>query len=382
MSNINNLALLTILLFLPTLGTAIDDNMYDQKDLANIFFKQPNHIINKNVKESYTFYGLASYYNSIEYFLLSDIELTKADEENLIALDEEQWLAVVGRFSVLLVKASGLKFKIHDSELEIFNPDITSSPNIEVKLLAKNYLLSVSPEFDQIRYSHLWAPLAFLAKQVERSLNFIQSSITSSWGWTLVIFAILIKILLLPVGIVTVKFQRDVSKIQAKLAPIQAEIKKKYDGEEAHNRLMAAYKENGVSPFFALKPVLGSFIQIPVLIVIFNALGEMQQFSEQSFLWISNLAYPDTIVSLGRAIPMFGNTINLLPFAMTAIAIIATILFQNRHAPKSELSREKRNLYLMTGAFFILFYPFPAVMVLYWTLTNALQIIQQQLVKI
>ena len=383
MRNVKNLALFAILFVLSgILATAISDDMPDEINLANNFFKSPNHTINKNIRESYVFYGLASYYNNVGYFLLSDTILKRIDEESIITLEKEQWLAIVGRFSVLLVKAPGLQFSIHESELEFLSAEIPSTLNFEVKQLPKNTLLAVSSEFDLIRYSHLWTPLAFLAKEIERLLNFIQSSIVSSWGWTLVVFTILIKILLLPVGIITVKFQRSVSRVQAKLAPIQAEIKANYDGEEAHNRLMAAFKEQGVSPFFALKPILGSFIQIPVLIVIFNALGEMQQFSGQRFLWIKDLAYPDAIASFGRAIPMFGNSINLLPFAMTAIAIIATILFQNRHAPKSELSREKRNLYLMAGAFFILFYPFPSVMVLYWTLTNALQILQQQFVKI
>ena len=52
------------------------------------------------------------------------------------------------------------------------------------------------------------------------------------------------------------RFQRRVSQVQAQLAPQLAEIKANYDGEEAHNRLMAAHKSLGVLPFYTLKPML------------------------------------------------------------------------------------------------------------------------------
>jgi membrane protein insertase Oxa1/YidC/SpoIIIJ len=78
---------------------------------------------------------------------------------------------------------------------------------------------------------------------------------------------------------------------------------------------------------------------------------------------------------------MLGSTVSLLPFAMTAITIFSTLIFKNRHALPAELRAQKRNLYLMATGFLILFYPFPAGMVLFWTLANVLQTAQQQLVK-
>jgi YidC/Oxa1 family membrane protein insertase len=217
---------------------------------------------------------------------------------------------------------------------------------------------------------------------VERSLTSIQANIVSNWGLAVVVFSVLLKIILLPVGVMTVRFQREVSQVQALLAPQLAEIKVNYDGEEAHNRLMAAHKELGVTPFYTLKPMLGSFIQIPILIAVFNALGEMPQFGGQAFLWIENLAYPDVIGTLPLSVPLFGNTLSALPFVMTLVTLFATVIFQNRHAPAKEVKRQKRNLYLMAAVFFVLFYPFPAVMVLYWTLANLLHIVQQQFIKI
>ena len=192
----------------------------------------------------------------------------------------------------------------------------------------------------------------------------------------------MLKILLLPVGIFTTNIQREVSQIQTQLAPRLAEIKASYDGEEAHNLLMAAHKELGVSPLYTLKPMLGTFIQVPIWIAVFNALGEMPQLDGQSFLWIDNLAFPDTVGQLPSAIPLLGDKISLLPFLMTVVTVGSTVLFKNRHATAIEMKRQRRNLYLMAVAFFVLFYPFPAAMVLYWTLANVFYAIQQQVIKI
>jgi len=51
--------------------------------------------------------------------------------------------------------------------------------------------------------------------------------------------------------------------------------------------------------------------------------------------------------------------------------------------PVSEVENKKRQtwpLLLMTFGFFVLFYPFPAGMVLYWTMANLLHLIQQWIV--
>ena len=41
------------------------------------------------------------------------------------------------------------------------------------------------------------------------------------------------------------------------------------------------------------------------------------------------------------------------------VGLALAMLFKNRHATASEMQRQRRNLYLMAVAFFVLFYPFP-----------------------
>lgn len=342
----------------------------------------PNTIISKQIQETHTFYGLASYYNNINYYIVDSGGLRNIFDEEIFELDKGQWLAVSGRFNVLLIQSPGLSVHLNRSKLVIDNSEILKRYDSVIKVVAKPTLASTAIELDHIRYSHLWDPLAWLTKLVESILVGIQANIVSNWGLAIVVFSVLLKFVLIPVSVMTVRFQRQVSLTQVQLAPQIADIKANYDGEEAHNRLMAAHRKIGVSPFYTLKPMLGSLIQIPILVAVFNALGEMPQLDGQSFLWIENLAYPDTIGHLNLNLPMLGNAISLLPFIMTAVTLLSTIIYHNRHASEKEVKRQKRNLYLMAATFLILFYPFPAAMVWYWLLANILHAIQQQIIKI
>ena len=123
--------------------------------------------------------------------------------------------------------------------------------------------------------------------------------------------------------------------------------------------------------------LLGLLIQVPIWIAVFNALGEMPQLAGRSFLWIEDLAYPDVIAVLPFSVPLFGTTVQLLPFVMAGVACLAARAVRNDRWSKIEGIRQRRNLYWMAIAFLLLFYPFPAAMVLYWTLNNLLQVIMQ-----
>jgi YidC/Oxa1 family membrane protein insertase len=336
----------------------------------------------ETVREAYTFYGLASYYNNVDYYLVKEQRVEKLQRDQVASLSAGQWLVGVGRLKALAIRGEGLSIMPGESEPDLDLSSLANNTQLFFKTVAKQELQQLSPELGQLRYAHLWSMFSILAKAAEAALIFIQSHLVSSWGLTIIAFAVIIKLLLMPVTIMTVKAQRKVSRVQAQLAPQLADIKEKYDGEEAHNRLMAAHKDLGVTPFYTLKPMLATLIQVPILIAVFNALGEMPQLAGQSFLWISDLAYPDSISTLRGAIPMFGSSVSLLPVLMTAVTVLATLLHQDRLATPQEVKRQKRNLYLLASAFFILFYPFPAVMVLYWTMVNVLQIFQQKIIKI
>ena len=324
-------------------------------------------------------YGLARFYNEPRPLSFSNGTLWTIGDDETIVLDANAWVGWKDRMSAVLVSAPSAVAALGKDEL-LF--DWKDQADVAVRAVSVGHVGgSNGPSFGELRYAHLWDWLAAFCRTIESILSGLHG-LLGSWGWAIIMLALLTRLLLLPVNLLAVKFQREVSGHQAVLEPKLQRIKQQFDGEEAHNRIMDEYRALGISPFHTLKPMVGALAQLPILVAVFNVLGEFPGLQGQSFAWIQDLAYPDTVATLPVFVPNFADQVNLLPIIMTVIALIATISFRNRLATTKEIAGEKRKLYLMAAVFFVLFYPFPAAMVLYWTTANVLQLLQQQVVKI
>ena len=325
-----------------------------------------------------TYYGLAGYYNRIEFYLANAGGHSEVDISEAITLKKGEYLVSIGRFRAFVIEGKGALVVLADQSITIMSSSF-EDPAIKRYFLDRSDLDAISPGLSKLRYKKLWWGFASLAWGVEWLLVLIQSTGIFSWGIAILTLALVLKIFLLPLSMLTLNAQRKVSALKTQLEPKLSAIRANYKGEEAHNRIIAAHKELGISPLFTLRPLFATLIQIPVLIAVFNALGEMPQIQGNSFLWIDDLSFPDFVTQLPLTIPFLGNTLNLLPILMTVVSVTSTLLFRNREAPANEVKKQKRNLFVMSAAFLILLYPFPASMVLYWTASNALHIIQQRI---
>jgi YidC/Oxa1 family membrane protein insertase len=170
------------------------------------------------------------------------------------------------------------------------------------------------------------------------------------------------------------RWQTEVNHTQSRLQPALQAIRREYKGEEAHNRTLQAYRDAGVHPLFTLKSLAGFAIQVPMFIAAFDMLADNFALDGARFLWIADLASPDRFlalpVTLPVTLPFFGGHFNLMPALMTLLTILSALV-QRDDSLTSELQRRQRlQLYLMAAGFFLLFYTFPAGMVLYWTANN------------
>ena len=338
-------------------------------------------VISEDVVDPYTFYGLAGYYNEAFLRVVDVGGDLNTPEEGELRLGEGEWFAAVGRFNVLAVSAPDLRIVVgEDGGASVLNPDVLDRSGTRVELVLKPDLAELDPKLDRLRYSHLVAPIRWLCLLLDRVMVILHGLI-GSWAMSIVAIAVLIKLALLPLSRVVARYQAEVSRTQTALAPRLAEIKATLKGEAAHKALITAHREQGVTTFYTLKPMIGLLVQIPVWIAIFNVLAEMPQLSGESFLWVEDLAYPDAVANWGRAVPLLGDTLNLMPLIMTAVTVLSTLAFRDQDATPEALSRQKRNLFLMASAFLVLFYPFPSGMVLYWTLANILNFAVQMLPK-
>ena len=244
----------------------------------------------------------------------------------------------------------------------------------------RSKLISVSPQLKDLLYTALWDWLRWICFGFQMILSWVFSWV-GNLGVSIILLALIIKIFLYPLSTVAEKWQQEVNEIQAWLQPRLKNIKTNYTGEEAHQKTLALYQEKGISPMFTVKSLAGLLIQIPIFIAVFDMLGESIMLKGQSFLWIIDLSSPDYWINLPFIIPYFGGTLNLLPLLMTVVTVLSAYNFQDNHLQGELKKQQQIKLYIMALAFFVLFYTFPAGMVLYWTASNGMQLIKALVVK-
>ena len=326
----------------------------------------------------YRFRGLASYLNGVNFYLVGKEGIRSAVPGETVALANGMWFAVVGRFKIVLVQNRELAVPPDAGRDAVESFLAGLGPN-DMEVVGKSELSSKAPELGQLRYAHLWAPFAWLAKLVESLLRAIHRYAAGDWGLAIVGLTVMVNIVLAPVHYAVARVQDDVSRIRSSLEPELARIRADYRGEEAHRLIMAAHGSLGISPFYSLKPLLGVFVQVPVWVAVFNVLGEIPELAGHPFLWIEDLAYPDVVAVLPFDVPLVGSNVHLFPFVMAAVACLSIWTLRSERWSARERSRQRLTQYGLATVFLFLFYPFPAAMVLYWTVNIVLTIFMRWL---
>lgn len=239
-------------------------------------------------------------------------------------------------------------------------------------------LTRADPDLRRLIFAGLWFWLRALSLALLHLLHSL-IAMTGNAGVAIVALAVSVKIALVPLAAVAHRLQEQVNATQARLQPGIEAINAAYKGEERTRRTLALYREQGVHPMYTVKSLVGFLIQFPVFIAVFDMLAEDFDLYRVPFLWIRDLSRPDDLARLPVCLPFFGCYLNFLPVLMSGISAAALLRFHSPVLTPPLVRRQRRNLLGMTLLFFFLFYTFPAGMVLYWTSTNAFQLVSQEL---
>ena len=176
----------------------------------------------------------------------------------------------------------------------------------------------------------------------------------SNWGWAIVLLTIIVKAVLYPL---TNASYRSMAKMRA-VAPRLQSLKEKYgdDRMALQQAMMKMYKDEKINPLGGCLPML---LQIPVFIVLYWAIFTSVELRQAPWIgWITDLSRPD---------PWF-----ILPIIMAITMFIQTSL----NPPPTDPLQAKM-MKLMPVIFSVMFFFFPAGLVLYWVVNNILTIAQQ-----
>jgi YidC/Oxa1 family membrane protein insertase len=189
-----------------------------------------------------------------------------------------------------------------------------------------------------------------------------------NYGWVVIAFTILLKIVLYPLTRKSYTAMKDMQKLQ----PLMNELKDKYgkDPQRYQKEMTKLYKENGVNPF---KGCLPQILQMPLLFAIFYIFRNTIELRQEPFIWwINDLSAPDTIL-LPFTIPLIGNGFHLIPLFLGA-----SMFWQQKMTVTDP--KQKAMTYFMPFFMTFIFYKFPSGLNLYYTFFNLLSILQQKFV--
>ncbi|HUV05968.1 MAG TPA: membrane protein insertase YidC [Armatimonadota bacterium] len=211
-----------------------------------------------------------------------------------------------------------------------------------------------------------------LYKTLDYFVKVTGSNSAYSYALALLVITIVFKMLTTPLSHLQFKYMREMQKIQ----PLVKQLQEKYKNnqKEFGPKLMALYKEHGVSPFGSCLPLL---VQMPVLYLLYWMVRLYQfQFANGEFLWIGS--------GLASKFPSLVGT-SLAQGDVPLLVLYTVSMFISQKltvVDPTQAEQQKMMTYTMPLLFgFMLWkWALPSAFVLYWLFFNIISTVQQYLI--
>jgi YidC/Oxa1 family membrane protein insertase len=119
-------------------------------------------------------------------------------------------------------------------------------------------------------------------------LGFLHENLHIGYGWVLILFGIVMRVVLFPLNHKAMKAQMRNMAAQPLMQEIQAKYKD--NPEKLQKEMMKLYKEHGFNPLAGCLPML---LPWPVLIALFFVFQNTIELRGVPFLWLPDLSAPD-----------------------------------------------------------------------------------------
>ena len=309
------------------------------------------------------------------------------------------WTGVTGKyFSVLVapMNQSSIGDVTYSSAVEVPN-----YPNSQVKI-ARNpildsssldtYYVFVGPRTDTVmgmynkaedngwKLSNLRFDEALqtsgLFSWLEKALKWIMEilyKIIPNWGVSIILMTILLKLALFPLTKKSSLASLKMQEVQPRMTEIQTKYKN--NPEKMNQEMAKLYQETGYNPLSGCLPLL---IQFPLIIAMFNLFNNYFEFRGAMFIpgWIPDLSVGDSVYTLKFNLPFLGNQIRILPVIYLASQLIYGKV-TSATTSGGNAAQMKIMMYAMPIVFFFVFYSAPSGLLIYWTVSNLLTLVQQ-----
>ena len=179
-----------------------------------------------------------------------------------------------------------------------------------------------------------------------------------NWGWSIVALVVVLKAAFYWLNAQAYRSMGKMKAINPKIMEMRERLKD--NPQQMQTEMMKIYREEKVNPLGGCLPIV---VQIPFFIALYWVLLSSVEMRNAPWVgWVQDLAAPD---------PWF-----ILPVLMTA-----TSVFQTWLNPTPPDPIQAKLMWFMPLAFGVMFFFFPAGLVLYWLSNNILSIAQQWMIN-
>jgi YidC/Oxa1 family membrane protein insertase len=205
-------------------------------------------------------------------------------------------------------------------------------------------------------------PMEWLGVPILLLMNWVYRYV-GNYGVAIILLTVVSKVLFYPL---TVKSMRSMKAMQALQPQINA-LRNKYksDPQRLQRETMELYRQHKVNPMGGCLPMVA---QVPIFYALYLALSVSVELQNATFLcfgrvfsvgvWICDLASQD-------------------PTYVLPVLMGVTMFIQQKMTPVAGDPRQAKMMLIMPFVFTFMFLNLPSGLVLYWTVSNILQILQQ-----
>ncbi|WP_119679271.1 membrane protein insertase YidC [Indioceanicola profundi] len=227
----------------------------------------------------------------------------------------------------------------------------------------------------RFNYAVDWGWFFFLTIPFFHALHFL-GGLFGNFGVAILVFTIFLRLLFFPLAN---KQYESFAKMK-KLQPKMEELRKRFgeDRQQLSLKMMELYKTEKVNPLAGCLPIL---LQIPVFFALYKVLFVTIEMRHAPFFgWIDDLSAPDptTIFNLFGLIPW--DPPSMLMIGVWPLLMGVTMFLQQKLSPSNPDPVQQKVFLVLPFVFTFMMAAFPVGLVIYWTWSNTLAILQQWLI--
>ncbi len=205
-------------------------------------------------------------------------------------------------------------------------------------------------------------PMEWLGVPILKLMNWVYRYV-GNYGIAIILLTILSKVLFYPLTVKSIRSMRAMQALQPQVNALRSKYRS--DPRKLQEETLALYRKHRVNPMGGCLPMLA---QVPIFYALYLALSVSVELQNAAFLCFGRIFGMDVwICDLASHDPTY-----ILPVLMGV-----SMFVQQKMTPTMGDPRQAKMMLFMPFVFTFMFLNLPSGLVLYWTVSNLLQILQQ-----